>query len=1121
MAAGNGHIFIDLTLDDDDEGIKDLSGQYAASTIPRTAPRPRPPDARAHSQLVGASPSRADAQVPRQATGCPVVHKKEHSPRPQPNGFPLPPAKRAKTRETFSPDIRGERLKAYLVGKLWPAIDEAIYQLAPGCDGERWGVLHRKVSERVVSDGFGQHWEGSQGHLSEAFEAALRRKIRGLVVELRDGPERLSPTLVPQNGPPTVLPSIETKPSLVNGDSVRNAAFAPTHPAAPASSYAPTTSRLTHTGLDAPIHLPALTLRSPTKQRPSTSTCSKSTANTAQWQPGKAMEKTGPQSGTSQSRNKWFGLSLRPYLAHSVRQELLSRDRYIRPEDSDLPLPAILHVDFSDSEIRYLQYAARELYGSKGLVTRSPATDLRHLVKKARKLNRLNEITKAHREHYRSLHRPAPVALTTRTADDVANFLEDQLYRTLRPTPETLTLSRDGVDIQYDIPKRDRVPSLLYTREVAGNRGFGSIRRYQNFPTAFRSNHEDKLEPHIQWTNCAGDIATLSWVSESHFICGTTTHSDSHNQQYNKPGNLLLGSSSHGTLRAFPDHRITRPVVALGDNALDSMVESQDPWLYTSVVDSDYDARRDLAFTSSFDRTVRVWKIKNDRMEPRSLWEHDGRVNFVLASHHPSGLVATAADVPTNAIRVYHIDSPHMQAFDSYSCTRIHDEEFVPSEKWGYFPAAIRWGLAPHVQHLLLIGYSPRSFTGDDHDIPEDKMSTGELCLWDTITKTQVKVNSLATQNVFEVVWHPFQDIFAVATSKAMSLENTDSNVKTQIRIFAREKPGEGYSVKKALDCPAVDINELVIRPNSVGYSYVAAGCTDGNVYVWDTAGSDSPMCVLKHGDPVEELLGEKELEDVGVKFLAWGTTADRLYTGSSDGVVKVWNIRHGKAVHVRDLVEVPGPITAGAFSPNFTKLVIGDGSGKVHLIGLEKDKDKEEEQNKPPLGHTRFLQMQVGGRQRAIRRPRPFIPHPDVPPPGAATSAPSLQLGQERARGYLDRGELVVHPHPAIGAVQGPHYMNTGLLRAEAHRDEDATQPLLGAFERHQQENTRHSISRKKRKLRKIQEPDEDSLKTHDANLIATWSHQQRLMLNPTRLELEAERAEIESDYGYDYEPD
>jgi hypothetical protein len=109
---------------------------------------------------------------------------------------------------------------------------------------------------------------------------------------------------------------------------------------------------------------------------------------------------------------------------------------------------------------------------------------------------------------------------------------------------------------------------------------------------------------------------------------------------------------------------------------------------------------------------------------------------------------------------------------------------------------------------MLLVGYSPRSLTSHEIDIPEDKRNTGELCLWNVDDGSRVSISSARTQNVFEVLWHPTQPIFLAATSPCGAFE--PSETKTQIRLFAQNELGTFMHIK-ALDCPAFDINELTI----------------------------------------------------------------------------------------------------------------------------------------------------------------------------------------------------------------------------------------------------------------------------------------------------------------------
>ncbi|KAI0013310.1 hypothetical protein F4779DRAFT_625438 [Xylariaceae sp. FL0662B] len=1062
--------YIDLTLDDDDEdgcntqiahesGLlpsiapsfisgANINGQYSnhLTTIPPARPNP-PLHITGHhngfrSQSSSASPS-------RQAQDRPSKRRKLHD-------------------ETSVADKK--LLTKCLQGQVFPHLERGLANLDKNIyDVEKLGG---KIIGRIADKEFERHFRNGNGLLPAEVEETMASRIQSLMSELTRGvefrrfpasdlnPAPIPPPRRPQNSASVVVPSIEdvsNEPPLDETDVDEQDHF----------------DHLEDSERVEPQYIQTPPTRTRPKRKPLiTPQQLRTRVKATQWQSGRAYESKKEGSPVN-IKNRWFSLSSRPYLTSFARQQVATGAQngpLLALQPGELREPATFHVDFSDEEVKYI-------------CPREPVCKTYAIFS---------------RRIYAGYQRP-PLSLLKRSTSDISNFLDDLYYRQLAIEPTALFVSRDDWDARGDVSRASKVPSLLLAREITGNR-LGATRRYQNFTTTFKSNREDFMEPKVEWTNCAGDIMTISWLSNTHFVCGTTTHSDSHNQQYNKPGNLLLGSTISHTLKAYPDHRIPRPIVSHGDNALEAMRESQDPWLFTSVVSSDYSRSNDVAFTSSFDNTVKVWKSRGEAMELVDTWPHDGRVNFVVASE--DGMVATAADVPTKAVRVYDF----VTRTDSSGST-FHGEDYVPSDKWAYFPAAIRWGLAPSVTHLLLIGYSPRSLCNDDNEIPEDKRDTGELCLWDTIRNTEVKVNSAATQNVFEVAWHPSRTSFAAATSASQTSEKIEEHVRTHIRIFELNETGQ-YGAVKTLDCPAIDINELAIRPNSTLYSYVAAGCTDGKVYVWDSAGSDQPMCVLKHGDPVEELLGDREHEDVGVKFTAWGTTADRLYTGSSDGVVKVWNIRHGKEVLVKDLIEVAAPITFGAFSPDYTKLVIGDGSGRVYLLALEEE-DGDDVTSKP-------LTIQLnGGVQRSIRRPRPFIPHGELPHPDDNEDN-RKSSGPARAKEYLKNHQLILRRDATIGAVQGPSYSETGLYRAEAHLDGDVNGPLLSGFENLQQANRVFSRVQRHRRQRAISEGPQGAVHAQNTELdldVESFDTE-------TRSRLEAERAELNiSPQDLDYE--
>ncbi|KAL2117045.1 hypothetical protein VTJ04DRAFT_9213 [Mycothermus thermophilus] len=747
--------------------------------------------------------------------------------------------------------------------------------------------------------------------------------------------------------------------------------------------------------------------------------------------------------------SKWFSKK-HPYLSAGDREAVVAGTRVPSPSDTFNPSqfsdgPRLFHVDFTDDEVSALNEFVRQTYRKSSKPVKEPRKDLAKFIKKNPAL--VPAIVDDVRRQK---------LLPRRSRLDVTNFLTDLINgKVTKSAPAVLTLGLDEEDKRGDLIRSSRVHSLLFAREICGHRGVGSMRTLVRFNNEFRKCREDGMEKRAEWTGCAGDVSTIVWVSNDGFICGTTEHSDAHNQQYNKPGNLVLGSCSGMSLRAYPEHRIVRPVVDKGENSTEAMRQSQDPWLYASVVSSDYDAAHDRAFTSSFDHTVKIWKVEKSgaSMELLGEWKHGGNVNFVSVSTHESGMVATASDVAVDAVRIYSVDEADISnsPFRSFSCSRVTDEmgNTVSTEKWAYYPATMQWGRADKVKHLLLVGYSPRSRTGDDNDIPLDRRDSGELCLWDGLTGERWKVLTATKENVFEVLWHPTQEVFIAATSPSGN-DLVDPGVKTQIRIFTpadKDKYGaKAFNAIMALDCPAVDVNELTIMPSSMRTCYVTAGCTDGKVYVWDTAQGDKPVHVLAHGEPIDEYRGDREREDVGVKFTAWGTSLDRFYTASSDGVVKVWNVRCQKNPLVRNLLEAPAPITAGMFSPDKSRLVVGDASGRVFLLSIDEEKPQAVTEMKIPV---------PGGGFKTIRVPPRITLHPDPPPPTHDANGNPLvpETGPARGRAYLASGQLERHPDPTIGVVQGPNYAQTGLFRREWHFACDPRFPLLAEYEAMQQE--------------------------------------------------------------------
>ncbi|OBT40343.1 hypothetical protein VE00_08484, partial [Pseudogymnoascus sp. WSF 3629] len=812
----------------------------------------------------------------------------------------------------------------------------------------------------------------------------------------------------------------------------------------------------------------------------------------------------------------------RPYIILSARKDIargLSEQR-LTPSEKNMLHNHIVHVDFTGEEVRYVRNVM-DVWHKNHVESKPPGQRL-GIINGSVKIypSLLQMILKSQQDSSQSDE--GTRLIKQRSEESLKNFLDDFGKDIWQGYMSTGSKFATGATSVLRVAPKSRelgtstrgnnhasISAILRERELSrGTFGRSRISTKARILTSM----DDAIVREIEFTGCSGDIATITWLPGDKFVCGAITHSDESNQQYNKPGNLALGSVQKSSLRSVSGHRIIRPIVEKGSNALESMRETQDPYLYCSVTATAFHEGSQKALTGSFDKTVKVWDINPDGsgMTLCGTWHHGGVINFVVTSPHHSK-IATAADVFRDAIRVYDLneDDVSNSQFVSYSGSRADEqsaEQLRSRQSWVYYPSTLQWGKAPSVAHLLLTGYSPRSF--DVHDeVPKLVEDTGELCLWDTAKGTRVLITSARTQNVFEVVWHPTLPVFVAATSATGEHED---GVRTQLRIFCRTEIGT-FSHTKTFDCRAVDINEITLMSNSPLHCYLTASCTDGNTYVWDSAQEEKPIHVLGHGKSIDDQSqndgetkdNDHERVDSGVKFAAWGRTPDRFYTGSSDGVVKAWNVRAPPAeVHVADVITLSGGISAGVFSSDHSRLLVGDATGKLNVLRCG---DLDEDEEFPPR-----------------RRQQPIIPHYEasrsVADGGGDLVEPSPEpTARKMAQRFVDAGQVVIHPDPYVGAVQGENYVGTGLFCRQLHQGGDPhAEPLEEVvMQQRKRYQGKQLIIRTTRDAAPC--PQAEHQKNYALDL-----HLGQLSLE-TALVLEASRVDFafEDENDFDYEPD
>jgi len=151
--------------------------------------------------------------------------------------------------------------------------------------------------------------------------------------------------------------------------------------------------------------------------------------------------------------------------------------------------------------------------------------------------------------------------------------------------------------------------------------------------------------------------------------------------------------------------------------------------------------------------------------------------------------------------------------------------------------------------------------------------------------------------------------------------------------------------------------------------------------------------------------------------------------------------------------LELSGGVTCGAFLKDFSKLLIGDATGKVHLLGMD---DDDGDESGSSLGDSPISQtatgLHLGNLSSTRRRPKVLIPHPEPEPP-AGYMAEEQETARDMALKFLNEGHITQHPDQRIGAIQGPNYGETIYCNYEAHEDNDGTKPLRPEWQAQQQE--------------------------------------------------------------------
>ncbi|MCJ1307245.1 hypothetical protein MMC25_000891 [Agyrium rufum] len=625
--------------------------------------------------------------------------------------------------------------------------------------------------------------------------------------------------------------------------------------------------------------------------------------------------------------------------------------------------------------------------------------------------------------------------------------------RSSRHQPSTTESSRDGTETRdrqgfgvAEVPELASNFAPLFTsnsRSIASTlrqREIGGIYvkdKHVTPRTLVQSMESDLLDGPLRrltgWVGASGDALMAAWSPDgSRYAVGCSADMDEHSAQYNRRNNLLVGDLYDNQLIELPDHHFPRPLPAAPERR--AIYNALDAELFATITAVQFDPNRKYLYTASYDQTVKIWDLSGSIKCGFTL-DHRRKVTHLATKDY---LLCTGKASVEGCIRIY--DTTRLA---EGKVPRLHQK--LESTRAKNSPMHLTALQISRDSRYLAAGFSEDQGDQGQPDI------RGDLSLWDLETLQKIKLQP-AAQSVHDIQWHPTLPVFAAAAKVGHTKTLSSRRTKSVVRTFSPTQ----VSCLDEYECEALDINDVSFHPTDE--SFIIASCTNGATYVWDFRRTDQPVLKLQHDEPIDELRPGMTREecDTGVRLALWKHDGKHLLTGSSDGILKSWNIRTSREdAFVEDVAHFNSGVMCGAWSPDGTSLLVGLAQGAVEILSTISCDDEDD---RVDVGVTAVRLP------RHRRKPIDFVRR-DLHLPSPATSSldamidkpawdPSMDptSGVSAARALLASSALTLHP--IYGAGKGPQY--TGPFAEYAHPidpetdlpDLDALLPAIGRLQ-------------------------------------------------------------------------
>ena len=450
---------------------------------------------------------------------------------------------------------------------------------------------------------------------------------------------------------------------------------------------------------------------------------------------------------------------------------------------------------------------------------------------------------------------------------------------------------------------------------------FGGTRKHHQVRSlrALQGKSKKSFEYWKSWNGTSHDVMLGSWSADGlKYAVGSTALIDLHTSQYNRPNNLLIGHLVTNTLTELPHHWTRRPKPC--DPSLDRRLFQP-----LSAVKWAADGFEGDLITAGYDRKVRIWDTSNvsDIRHLRSI-KHDHKITDMALSDPSIGMVLTGTDVADRGLRMLKYDQVKEMWLSSLLC--LTEVPLSTNGAFHYSTTSLQFGPSSITNDYFTAGFSRDS----TNELPLWPVIEGALQLWRLVPTGIIPLKlQPSSQNVFDIAWHSTKPYIATATVAPLT-ERRKNRVRSVVRIY---QPSQARKLIE-YDCPAADINNVMFCP--FDDNYITASATDGCTYVWDYRNPAHILHHLRHGEPISELPHDRprEVADVGVRVSVWNDKQSTLYTGGSDGILKEWDIKKSpEDAFLQDITHLQAEVTAGSLSPDGSNMLLGDASGRIHLL--------------------------------------------------------------------------------------------------------------------------------------------------------------------------------------------